>query len=539
MTKYNRGRSVTFYPSFITFATFPNAYNLPLLFEENNMKDFISKPANFSRIEFWGATTIYVFSVFFLISYSLNIGLVQSRNPGVISRTPFDYYFVSKLIRYSVLYGAFLLLNLRIVPELIKKEALWLNIILTVILFLVIGLIFGTTSTFLKYELLPNSRTNRATHNILFQKGFLYAFWLLLLYGFYSVIKYTGLYLLGNSEAIQSRYRIITPGGLVAFVLWMISMFFLIIGGAPRDLVAIWSIIIPFGILFYWYSFHTLIPKAQKRKHPFRSFLIRVILVLILTGFPVAFLAYIISNDEDSAAGISTFNAAFHLFISAPFSWIWFKRYLQGNEEISHLKKELGQSNAHFDFLRSQINPHFLFNALNTIYGTALQEKAERTSEGIEKLGDMMRFMLQENMQDKISLAREIDYLNNYISLQKLRTDTNPIVNIEAHIEQPVTGVQIAPMLLIPFVENAFKHGISFREPSHIKVTLEVRDNVLYFDVYNSKHQKQETDPEKGKSGIGLYNVKQRLELLYPAKHELIIRETGKEFFVHLTIQLT
>ncbi|MDQ3276960.1 MAG: histidine kinase, partial [Bacteroidota bacterium] len=170
--------------------------------------------------------------------------------------------------------------------------------------------------------------------------------------------------------------------------------------------------------------------------------------------------------------------------------------------------------------------------------GTAIQEGAERTSEGIEKLGDMMRFMLHENMQEKISLTREIDYLNNYISLQRLRTDTHSMVKIDAHIEQPVTPVQIAPMLLIPFVENAFKHGISFREPSHIKITLEVKDKTLNFDVYNSKHIRPENDPEKNKSGIGLNNVKQRLQVMYPRRHELIIRETGKEFFVHLTLQL-
>ena len=203
------------------------------------------------------------------------------------------------------------------------------------------------------------------------------------------------------------------------------------------------------------------------------------------------------------------------------------------------LKKDLGQTLSNFDFLRSQINPHFLFNALNTIYGTALQEGAERTGEGVQRLGDMMRFMLQENMQDKISLAREIEYLNNYISLQKLRTDASPMIKIEANIEQPLLPVQIAPMLLIPFVENAFKHGISFREPSHIKVALEVKEQVLNFDVYNSKHPRPESDPEKDKSGIGLNNVKQRLALTYPGKHELIIRETGKEFFVHLTIKLS
>jgi LytS/YehU family sensor histidine kinase len=247
----------------------------------------------------------------------------------------------------------------------------------------------------------------------------------------------------------------------------------------------------------------------------------------------------LITRNEDVASALSGFNMAFQCLVTVPVSWIVFKRMIKGNEEIYALKKQLGQTHANFDFLRSQINPHFLFNALNTIYGTAIQEKAERTSESVEKLGDMMRFMLQENMQDKIALSREIDYLNNFISLQKLRTDPNPIINIEATIEQPVQTAYIAPMLLIPFVENAFKHGISFREPSHIRVSLELRDRTLYFDVYNSRHLRPENDPEKDRSGIGLNNVKQRLQLLYPKKHELIIRENAKDFFVHLTIQLT
>jgi LytS/YehU family sensor histidine kinase len=146
--------------------------------------------------------------------------------------------------------------------------------------------------------------------------------------------------------------------------------------------------------------------------------------------------------------------------------------------------------------------------------------------------------MLQENMQDKISLIREIDYLNNYISLQRLRTDPNPIVQIQTQIDDRDNLFKIAPMLLIPFVENAFKHGISFREPSYIKVTLEIKDDTLYFNVFNSKHDRQENDPEKDKRGIGLENVKQRLKLSYPNKHELKIRDTPKEFLIHLTIQL-
>lgn len=251
----------------------------------------------------------------------------------------------------------------------------------------------------------------------------------------------------------------------------------------------------------------------------------------------VLLITFLLQGIDHAVEG-TMINTFAQLFFTAPLLWILYRRQRKSRDEVLYLRRELGQSNANIDFLRSQINPHFLFNVLNTIYGTAIQEGAERTSTAVEKLGDMMRFMLHENMQEKIGLSREIDYLNNYISLQRLRTDGNASLQVEAYIEQPETLLQIAPMLLIPFVENAFKHGISFREPSHIKVTLEVRDNTLYFDMYNSKHTRPEHDPEKDSNGIGLTNVRQRLQLLYPQKHELMVRETAKDYFVHLTLQL-
>jgi len=502
------------------------------------MKDFISKPSNFTRIEFWGATAIYIFAVFFLISHSLNLGTTTIIDNQPV-RNPFDYYFVSKLIRYTVLYLSFLFLNFRVVPELVKKEAIWLNVALVAVLFILMGLVFGATATFLKYFMIRGFRTSRSVHNFLFQNGFLYAAWLLLLYSFYTVIKYSGLYLLAKSEALQSRYKIITPESLIAFVLWMILLFFMIVGTAPIELIAAYVTIIPFAILLYGYSFYNLIPKSLPKKRPFINYLLKVLGLMVFVSIAVAIMVASLTNSEDATGIITFFNAAFQLVIVAPLSWVVYKRFIKGRQEILFLKTELGRSNANFDFLRSQINPHFLFNALNTIYGTALQEKAERTGEGIEKLGSMMRFMLQENMQEQISLSREIEYLNNYISLQKLRTDSNPNIRIDIHIEQPIQSPQIAPMLLIPFVENAFKHGISFREASNIKVSLELKNKTLFFDVSNSKHDQTSNDPEKDKSGIGLNNVKQRLHLLYNGRHDLIIRETARDFFVHLTIELT
>jgi two-component system LytT family sensor kinase len=509
------------------------------------MKDLINKSVSFNKIEFWAAITIFVFIVFFFITEGVdNVSNIRTpyRRYFEQAMIPFHYYqhyFFPQLIRYTFLFLAFLLLNFVVVPQLLKNQSLTRNILLIVITLLAGGFVFGVTDTYLKNYLFSNYSTQQEAYNSFFQKSFLYAFWLLLMFGLYSVIKYLGVYLLSNAEAIHQKYAFVTPSGLAAFVLWMISVFLLLVGDADVPLIVGWGMVFLSGISLYWYSIYALIPEALGKKKPLLYYIGRAALIMLIAFLPISFLVLLFLHEGDSAFGFSLFNVAFQLLITAPLSWVLFKRQMQGKEEIYVLKKELGRSNANFDFLRSQINPHFLFNALNTIYGTAIQEKAERTSEGIERLGDMMRFMLQENMQEKISLAREIEYLNNYISLQKLRTDPNPNIQIQAEIEQPVVHKQIAPMLLIPFVENAFKHGISFREPSHIKVGLEVRDSTLYFDVYNSRHQKKENDPEKDKSGIGLMNVKQRLQLLYPGRHEVIIRETGKEFFVHLTILLS
>lgn len=227
------------------------------------------------------------------------------------------------------------------------------------------------------------------------------------------------------------------------------------------------------------------------------------------------------------------------LVIIFPLSNLIFNKYDAYLSQITTLTYKVDQGSANLSFLRSQINPHFLFNALNTLYGTSLQENAERTSEGIQKLGDMMRFMLHENNQDKIPLEREKEYLVNYVDLQMLRIKDQENIDILFSRNQEACTGEIAPMLLIPFVENAFKHGISFQSKSWVKISLRCLAGSVHLDVNNSIHRSNEEDPERKASGIGLQNVRQRLELLYPGKHELVIRENEMEYFVHLSIQLT
>ena len=510
------------------------------------MKDFLNKPGKFQRIEFWAATTIFVFAVFFLITtpFGSEPSEIHTPNKWYFNQANIEFsfyqnYFFPKLVKYILLFLAFLLLNFRVVPALIRKERTILNIGIIVLVFFGIGIGFGIANTHEENYVFTRYQTVEETYKYFFQNSFLFSFWLLLMFGFYSIIKYISMYVLSNSRKFQATYGYITPVGLNILVVWLIIFFLLLAGDAETFIILGWSIFVPTGVLLYWYSFYSLIPKCLAAKRPLLRYLLIVLLWGTICILPLGLILGLFVHFEEQAFALSTMNSLFHLVITAPFIWAMFKRHLKGNEEVYFLRQELGQSHASLDFLRSQINPHFLFNALNTIYGTALQENAERTGEGIEKLGQMMRFMLHENLQEKISLNREIEYLENYIGLQKLRTDTNPEVLIHTEIQSQENLLQISPMLLIPFVENAFKHGISFRQPSHINIALETRDKTLYFDVYNSKHLRVENDPEKDKSGIGLNNVKQRLQLLYPGRHELNIRETGKEYFVHLTIQLS
>ncbi|PWL30695.1 histidine kinase [uncultured Roseivirga sp.] len=185
--------------------------------------------------------------------------------------------------------------------------------------------------------------------------------------------------------------------------------------------------------------------------------------------------------------------------------------------------------------LKSQINPHFLFNSLNSLYGLALEESSPKTSTGIQKLSEMMRFMLRENVEDKIEISREFEYVENYIELQKLRVDGNEKVRLEYEIDKACEG-KITPMLIIPFIENAFKHGVSAHHNSWIEIKLNCSKEAIHLNVKNSNHKKSKSTEEE--SGIGLENVRQRLTMLYPGKHLFQLFENEESFEANLKIEL-
>jgi len=183
--------------------------------------------------------------------------------------------------------------------------------------------------------------------------------------------------------------------------------------------------------------------------------------------------------------------------------------------------------------LKSQINPHFLFNTLNNIYATAL-DTSPKAADMVDKLSEMMRYTMKDTQLDFVLLEDEINYINNFIELQKLRLDKS--VKLECDIIENVPSLQIAPMLLIPFVENAFKHGVNSEQKSHIRIEIVMNKTEFQLIVTNNKVNVQRDISER--SGLGIENTKHRLNLIYPSKHLLVINDTEKQFIVSLYINL-
>ncbi len=201
------------------------------------------------------------------------------------------------------------------------------------------------------------------------------------------------------------------------------------------------------------------------------------------------------------------------------------------NNKILYLEKEKSQHE--LDLLKQQLNPHFFFNTLNNLYALSLQ-KSDKTPESILQLSELMRYTIYKGQEKSVKLSQEIDYINDYIQLQKIRLQRN----LDFEFDQQVTddGMEIAPLLLIVFVENAFKHGIEPAEgEASLKLSLTANHKVLVFSCENS------FDPEENTNykGIGIDNLKKRLNLLYPNRYTLHITTIHNIFKAELKLQLT
>ena len=300
-------------------------------------------------------------------------------------------------------------------------------------------------------------------------------------------------------------------------------------------------------ISFYYINFYLLIPKLLEKKRMILYVFVIVSLLILFGVFPRLY--RYLSDDLHKLPPIpwqsgnrsrnlsppllSGGSIAISLLVFVISTGIkvvsqWFE-YEKKNREIENEKL-----NTELSFLKSQINPHFLFNTLNNIYSLA-ESGSDKTSEAVMKLSSIMRYVLTEAKNNSVPLEKEIQFTSHFIELQKMRlTDKS---KIDFTITGDPEGKQISPLLFLPFVENAFKYGISTREPSPIRIFLDIKDKELDFTINNNKYNQALLKPAET-TGIGILNIKRRLELLYHNRYKLYLADEKTNYTVNLNIHL-
>lgn len=294
--------------------------------------------------------------------------------------------------------------------------------------------------------------------------------------------------------------------------------------------------------LVSYFNIYYLFPTFLRKKH-YAAYFLAIVMSISLAAFMQAAVLMFLDTLE-TVAKPDLFSIGFLLnsamaitYTTAITMSLKLVKHWYENERLA---KELTQVNTETElkYLKSQINPHFLFNSLNSIYALSLK-KSDLTPDLILKLSDILRYLLYEGSEKKVSLSQEVKYLKSYMELEKVRHGDR--MNLEFEVSGDLDLYEIAPMLLIPFVENSFKHGLGKdRAKGFVKVILTAEDQELNFKLINSKPKNgQELSKQAGYTGgIGLKNVKKRLNLLYPNSHDLQLGEENNEFKVSLKLKL-
>jgi hypothetical protein len=280
-------------------------------------------------------------------------------------------------------------------------------------------------------------------------------------------------------------------------------------------------------ITVFYINYSVAIPRLYLRHKYFPYFLSSI------GCFSIFFLLnYLILPKEVQvvrAGGVGFFGPSFNFFMLIivyvfSFAMCAYEQWQTTKEQVL---------NTEISFLKAQINPHFLFNTLNSIYALTLV-KSEKAPDAVVKLSGMMRYAVSEASESQVPLSKEVSYITNYIELQKLRITDKIVITFE--VTGDAESKQIAPFLLIPFVENAFKYGVNSEENSDIWIRIEIKDNELQMQIENNKVFVRK-DKNYGTS-LGIKNTKERLHLMYPGRHLLKIRDGKYDFSVSLYIKL-
>ncbi len=278
-------------------------------------------------------------------------------------------------------------------------------------------------------------------------------------------------------------------------------------------------------ILVFYYNYHIAIPRYYLGRKYLKLFL------TFINCFGIFFLLNYLMMPKGVKAipGFNALGNSFNLFMFIIVYLFSFALFVY--EQWQTTKEEM--LNTEISFLKAQINPHFLFNTLNSIYALTLV-KSDRAPDAVIRLSGMMRYAVSEANYIQVPLSKEINYISNYIELQKLRITEKILITYELLGE--VEGKMITPFLLIPFIENAFKYGVNAEENSDIWIRIDINETHLVMQVENNKVYVK-VDKDYGTS-LGIKNTKKRLQLLYPGKHSLKIKDGKHDFRVLLQIKL-
>ena len=346
-----------------------------------------------------------------------------------------------------------------------------------------------------------------------------------------------------NNKNINKTIKLIPVHLVFWLLIWLFYSFYFGFKSQNESYI-FWfsSVLMPVTIANTYLTIYYLIPKYLIPKK-YKLFILYLIYVLIATAWVLSILmffgfVYMSELDFKSMPPLSS-NLPFVLmsmyliiFIVSSIVLVQYNyKALEKNKTLENkfLITKLQLKEEELKFLKMQIHPHFLFNTLNTMYGFALK-KADETPEMILKLSNLLDYILYQIDKPKVLLTKEIDHIKDYIDLEKMRfSDT---LNVTLRANNIDNTFEVAPMLLIPFVENSFKHGNLINDCLTINIEIHTNKNSLHFKISNTF-----ISQNKDNKGIGLENINKRLEMLYPNKYILIINQSNNIFEVNLKIE--
>ena len=300
---------------------------------------------------------------------------------------------------------------------------------------------------------------------------------------------------------------------------------------ATRETLKITFFMVSPVVLVYLLNYYLAVPYLFFKKHRIIFVISNMLLIIIVNSGFFCFDPH--SLPIYARAGYYTYMTVFIVLNILTVGTALGLRYIIRLDDIQRKINEQKQKNteAELYWLKNQLNPHFLFNILNNI-SSLTQINADAAQESISQLSDLLRYALYQSNQKEVAIEGEIEFMNNYIELMRLRCTDKTRVDVNMNAG---ANINIAPLLFISLIENAFKHGVSNSNESFIRIDMHTEDDTLIFSCSNSNFPK--TDKNCSGSGIGLENLRRRLELIYPSRYEYKQNVTGGTFLVEIRIK--